>query len=69
MILPQHDVVVPVPPLVQLAKAAVTVAVRMRFPILLPHELQRQMLMRLELRMELGEIDTGPGLWCRTVAD
>jgi hypothetical protein len=21
--------------------------------------------MRLELGMELGEIDTGPGLWCR----
>src|SRR4051794_27487780 len=34
----------------------------MRFPILLPQELQRQMLMRLKLRVELREIDTRPGL-------
>src|SRR5450432_498320 len=62
VVLPEHDIAAAVPSLIQLAEPAVTVAVRMRFPILLPQELQRQMLVRLKLGMELGEINTRPGL-------
>ena len=40
MLLPQHHVELPAPALVQLAEAAVAIAVRVGFPVLLPEQLQ-----------------------------
>ena len=48
VLLPHHDVVIPDPPLVQLAKAALTVPVRLILAILFPNQLQRQMTMRFQ---------------------
>jgi len=47
MFLPHHDTVVAVPSLVQLAKAAVAVAFRLRFAIFLPQQLQGHVLVTL----------------------
>src|SRR5712664_2778901 len=56
VIVPQHHIAVPIPPLVQLAKAAIAVAVRMRFAILLPEQLQREVLVSLKLGLQRAEI-------------
>src|SRR5580704_9622875 len=56
MIMPKHHVAVPVPPLIQLIKTAVTVAVRVRFPILLPEQLQREMFVSLKLGLQRAKI-------------
>ena len=62
MFLSHHHAVVAMPPLVQLAETAVPVAVRLRFAILFPEQLQRHMLVTFELAMDFGEIDAGPEL-------
>ena len=41
---------------------AVAIAVRVCFAIFLPEQLQRQVFMSLQLRMQLGEIQTRPRL-------
>jgi hypothetical protein len=41
VLLPQHHILLPPPPLVQLAEAAVLVAVGIRLPVLLPQQLLR----------------------------
>ena len=56
MIVPEHDVAVPIPPLIELTKTAITVAVRVRFPILLPEQLQREMFVSLKLGLQCVEI-------------
>jgi hypothetical protein len=62
VILPEHHITVAMPPLIEFAEAAVAVAVRLRFTVLLPEELQRQMFVSLQLGMQLGEIQTRPRL-------
>ena len=57
VVLPEHDILIPVPSLIQLTEPAVAIAVRMSFAILLPEQLQRQMLVCLKLRVQLCEID------------
>ncbi len=59
-VLPEHDVVIPVPPLIQLAETAVAVAVRLRFAILFPEQLQGHMFVTFELAMDFGEVQARP---------
>ena len=59
MLLAQHHIQLLPPPLVEFAKAAVSVAVRVGLPIFFPGELQRQMRMALEFFVELGKIGLG----------
>jgi hypothetical protein len=54
--MPEHYVSVPVPSLIQFAKPAVTVAIRMRFPVLFPEQLQCEAFVSLKLGMQLAEI-------------
>jgi len=54
--LPQHHILFPPPPLVQLAEAAVLVAVRVCLPVLLPQQLLRHVWMLLPLTMKIGEV-------------
>src|SRR5215831_19116817 len=59
VLLPQHHILFPPPPLVQLAEAAVLVAVRVCLPILLPKQLLRHMWMLLPLPVKIGEVRYG----------
>src|SRR5215467_12538907 len=59
VLLPQHHVLFPAPTAVQLAEAAVLVAVRVCLPVLLPQQLLRQMSMLLPLTMKVGEVGHG----------
>src|SRR5579872_4342159 len=56
MILAQHDIQLLSPTLVQFAKAAVSVTIRVGLPIFFPGELERQVRMALEFFVELGKI-------------
>src|SRR5580658_1350454 len=56
VLLPQHHILFPPPPLVQFAEAAVLVAVRVRLPVLLPQQLLRHVWMLLPLPMKIGEV-------------
>src|SRR5580658_10882087 len=56
VLLPQHHILFPPPPLVQLAEAAVLVAVRVRLPVLLPKQLLRQVSVLLPLTVKVGEV-------------
>src|SRR5580658_3024301 len=56
VLLPQHHILFPPPPLVQLAEAAVLVAFRVCLPVLLPKQLLRQVSMLLPLTMKVGEV-------------
>jgi hypothetical protein len=60
VLLPQHHVLIPIPALVQLAEPAIAVAIPMSFTIFFPDQLQRHMLMRLKLRMDLAEVHSRP---------
>jgi len=60
VLLPQHHVLIPIPALVQLAEPAIAVAVPMSFTIFFPDQLQRQMPVGLQLRMNLAEVHSGP---------
>src|SRR5208283_1293617 len=46
----------PSPPLIKLAEATVAISFRMNLPVLFPSQLQRQMTMLLQLRMQGGKI-------------
>jgi len=62
--LAQHDIELPAPALVEFAKTAVAVAVRVRVSILLPDQLQGHVPVTLELLLNGGEIGRGlPGWW------
>src|SRR5579859_2240901 len=63
VLLPQHYILFPPPPLVQLAKAAVLVAVRVCLPVLLPQQLLRHVWMLLPLTMKIGEVRHGQHRW------
>src|SRR5215831_13845012 len=63
VLLPQHHILFPPPPLVQLAEAAVLVAVRVFLPVLLPKQLLRQVCMLLPLTMKVGEVGHGQHRW------
>src|SRR5579862_2410932 len=56
MLLPQHQVELLEPPPVQLAKAAVTIALRIALTLLLPHQLQCQVLVRLKIPLDCRPI-------------
>ena len=49
VLLPQHHIQVPPPVLITLAKPTVAISIGMGLPIFLPHQLQRQMAMLLQL--------------------
>src|SRR5580698_3390954 len=59
VLLPQHHILFPPPPLVQLAEAAVLVAVRVRLPVLLSKQLLRYVWMLLALPVKIGEVGHG----------
>src|SRR5262252_11227035 len=59
VLLPQHDILFPPPTLVQLAKPAVLVAVRVCLPVLLPKQLLRNVWMLLPLPVKIGEVRYG----------
>src|SRR5580700_1431264 len=59
VLLPQHHILFSPPTLVQLAEAAVLVAVRVCLPVLLPKQLLRNMWMLLPLPVKVGEIGHG----------
>src|SRR4051794_2321221 len=63
VLLPQHHILFPPPPLVQLAEAAVLVAVRVCLPVLLPKQLLRQVRMLLPLTMKVGKVGHGQYRW------
>ena len=56
VLLPQHQVELLQPSSVEIAKAAVAIAVRIALASFLPHQLQRQVLVRLQLFVDLGPI-------------
>ena len=58
--LAQHHVLVTAPAIVQLTEAAVAVAIRLSFAILFPDQLQRQVLVRLQLPANFRKIGEGP---------
>jgi hypothetical protein len=62
VIVAEHDIAIPTPSLIQLAKAAIAVALRMSFAILLPQQLQREMFVSLKLGLQRREIQTRPRL-------
>src|SRR5689334_13230439 len=59
VLLPQHHILFPPPTPVQLAEAAVLVAVRVRLPVLFPKQLLRHVSMLLPLTMKVGEVGQG----------
>src|SRR5439155_12205556 len=59
VVLPQHHIQLLPPPLVEFAEPAVTVAVGVRLPVLLPGQLQRQMGMALEFFVKMRKIGSG----------
>ncbi|MGA2988079.1 MAG: hypothetical protein ABSG32_30220 [Terriglobia bacterium] len=63
MILAQHYIQLLTPPLVQFAKAAVSVTVRVGLPVFFPGELERQVRMAWEFFVELGKIRLGLVGW------
>src|SRR5580704_12166361 len=63
VLLSQHHILFPPPPLVQLAEAAVLVAIRVCLPVLLPQQLLRQMCMLLALTMKVSEVRHGQRGW------
>src|SRR5438874_1260667 len=54
--LAKDHILLPAPPLVELAEATVAVSFRMHLPILFPSQLQRQMAMLLQLSVQGGKI-------------
>src|SRR4029077_456763 len=54
--LAQNYILLPPPTLVEFAEATVTVSFRMNLPVLFPSQLQRQMAMLLQLRVQGGKI-------------
>jgi len=56
MLLPQHEILFPPPPLVQIAEAAVLVTIRVCLPIRLPQQMLRYVWMLLPLTMKVGEV-------------
>src|SRR5271169_1656891 len=54
--LAQNHILLPAPPLVEPAEATVAVAFRMHLPVFFPSQLQCQMAMLLQLRMQGGKI-------------
>src|SRR2546427_670683 len=54
--LAKNYILLPAPTLVELAEATVAVSFRMHLPVLFPSQLQRQMAMLLQLRMQGGKI-------------
>src|SRR5207302_1034618 len=54
--LAKNYILLPAPTLVELAEATVAVSFRMNLPVLFPSQLQRQMAMLLQLRMQGGKI-------------
>src|ERR1700685_1550189 len=56
VLLSQHHILFPSPALVQLAEAAVLVAVGIRLPVILPQQLWRHVGMLLPLPMKIGEV-------------
>src|SRR5271156_975697 len=54
--LAKNYILLPAPTLVELAEATVAVSFRMNLPVLFPSQLQRQMTMLLQLRMQGGKI-------------
>ncbi len=54
--LAKNYILLPAPTLVELAEATVAVSFRMNLPVLFPCQLQRQMAMLLQLRMQGGKI-------------
>src|SRR5213596_1790758 len=54
--LAKNYILLPAPTLVEFAEATVTVSFRMNLPVLFPSQLQRQMAMLLQLRMQGGKI-------------
>ena len=56
VLLAQHHILLAAPALVQLAEAAVAIAVRVCLPVLLPEQLLRQVWMLLSLLVKVGEV-------------
>jgi hypothetical protein len=56
VLLSQHHILFPPPPLVQLAEATVLVAVGIRLPVLFPKQLLRHVWMLLPLPVKIGEV-------------
>jgi len=54
--LTKNYILLPAPTLVEFAEATVAVSFRMNLPVLFPSQLQRQMAMLLQLRMQVGKI-------------
>src|SRR3984893_2320780 len=54
--LAKNHILLPAPPLVEPAEATVAVPFRMHLPVLFPSQLQRQMAMLLQLRVQGGKI-------------
>src|SRR5258708_30005995 len=54
--LAKNYILLPAPPLVEFAEATVAISFRMNLPVLFPSQLQRQMAMLLQLRMQGGKI-------------
>src|SRR5438270_14019963 len=54
--LAKNYILLPAPTLVEFAEATVAVSFRMNLPVLFPSQLQRQMAMLLQLRMQGGKI-------------
>jgi hypothetical protein len=66
MLLPQHEILFPPPPLLQIAEAAVLVTIRVCLPIRLPQQLLRYVWMLLPLAMKIGEVGRGQHRWAAT---
>ena len=56
VLLAQHHILFPSPPLIQLAEATVLVAVGIRLPVLFPKQLLRHVWMLLPLPVKIGEV-------------
>src|SRR5690242_6594917 len=63
VLLPQHHILFPPPPLVQLAEAAVLIAVRVCRPVFLPQQLLSHVWMLLPLAVKLGEVGHEQHRW------
>src|SRR5882672_5718479 len=58
--LPENDILVPIPALVQLAEATVAIAAGLTCAVLLPNQLECQMLVALKLAVNLNEVWRSP---------
>src|SRR5579863_6103838 len=65
VVLPHRDLLIAAPALEQLTKTAIAVSSGMGFAVFFPDQLQRQMLMRLELLLNGAEVDSGAFGWER----